>query len=119
MPVPLRTGAPLLFMNPLRGHYIATSRHKGRMPRQDYSRLDGHRSSLTTKAEVAELIERFLENRLTYQQEWNDFVECREPDAVVDSYRKRCYDLDALVNRPDPVDEDAVAQLRGILLELR
>ncbi|PYV76347.1 MAG: hypothetical protein DMG96_14360 [Acidobacteria bacterium] len=69
-----------------------------------------------TKAEVAELIERFLENRLTYQQEWNDFVECREPDAVVDSYRKRRYDLDPLVNRPDPVDEDAVAQLRGILL---
>ena len=72
-----------------------------------------------TKAEAAELIERFLENRLTHQQEWNDFVECREPDAVVDSYRKRCYDLDPLVNRPDPVDEDAVAQLRGILFELR
>ena len=43
-------------------------------------------------------------------------MECREPDAVVDSYRKRRYDLDPLVNRPDPVDEDAVAQLRGILL---
>jgi len=71
------------------------------------------------KVEVAELIERFLENRLTYPQEWNDFVECREPDPIVDSYRRRCYDLDPLVNLPDPADEDAVAQLRAILLELR
>lgn len=72
-----------------------------------------------TKSEVADLIERFMDNRLTYPQEWNDFVEHREPDPVVEAYRKRCYDLDPLVNRPDPVDQDAVAQLRGILEELR
>lgn len=72
-----------------------------------------------TKSEVAELVERFLENRLTYPQEWNDFVERSQSDPVVEAYRKRCYDLDPLVNRPDPVDEDAMAQLRGILKELR
>jgi hypothetical protein len=72
-----------------------------------------------TQSEVAELIERFLENRLAYPQEWNDFVEHRERDPVVEAYRKRCYDLDPLVNRPDPVDEDALAQLRSILQELR
>ena len=72
-----------------------------------------------TKSEVAKLIERFVENRLTYPQEWNDFVERRQRDPVVESYRKRCYDLDPLVNRPDPIDEDAVAELRSILQELR
>lgn len=72
-----------------------------------------------TKTEVAELIERFLENRPIYPQEWNDFVECHESDPVVEEYRKRCYDLDPLVNCPDPVDDDALTHLRGILHELR
>ena len=72
-----------------------------------------------TKSEVAELIERFLENRLAYPQEWNDFVERHEPDPFVEAYRKRCYELDPLVNCPDPVDQDALSQLRGILQELR
>lgn len=37
----------------------------------------------------------------------------------MDVYRRRCYNLDPLVDRPDPVDEDAIAELRGILHELR
>jgi len=72
-----------------------------------------------TRADVADLIERFLQNRLAYPQEWNDFVECSQSDPAIEAYRRRCYDLDPLVNRPDPVDEDAIANLRGILHELR
>ena len=72
-----------------------------------------------TEWEIAELIERFLEGRLTYPQEWNDFVERRELDPIIEAYRQRCYDLDPLVNRPEPVDEDAVGKLRRILQELR
>ena len=72
-----------------------------------------------TRADVADLIERFLQNRLAYPQEWNDFVESSQSDPAIEAYRRRCYDLDPLVNRPDPVDEDAIANLRGILHELR
>jgi hypothetical protein len=72
-----------------------------------------------TRVEVADLIHRFLENRPAYPQEWNDFVECSQVDPTIEAYRKRCYTLDPLVNRPDPVDENAVAELRGILHELR
>jgi hypothetical protein len=73
----------------------------------------------STRTDVANLIERFLQNRLAYPQEWNDFVERRQGDPIIDAYRRRCYDLDPLVNRPDPVDEDAIAELHGIVRELR
>ena len=72
-----------------------------------------------TRAQVTELIERFLENRLAYPQEWNDFVECSQHDSIMEAYRKRCYDLDPLVNCPEPVDENAMNELRRILHELR
>ncbi len=72
-----------------------------------------------TKAEIADLIERFLGDRLAYPQEWNDFVECPQSDEAVEVYRKRCYELDPLVNRPAPIDEVAVAELRGIVDKLR
>jgi hypothetical protein len=78
-----------------------------------------HVSRNRTRVEVAELIERFLENRPAYPQEWNDFVECRQRDPTMEAYRRRCYNLDPLVNRPEPVDENAIAELRGILCELR
>ena len=69
--------------------------------------------------EVAHLIERFLENKSLYSQEWNDFVDTSQDDQVVNGYRKRCYELDPLVNRPDEPDPKAVAELRGIINELR
>jgi hypothetical protein len=72
-----------------------------------------------TKTEVADLIERFLNNRLSYPQEWNDFVECRQKDSDVEVYRKKCYDLDPLVNCPDPADQDAITELRLMAEELR
>lgn len=72
-----------------------------------------------TKTEAADLIERFLKNRLSYPQEWNDFVECRQKDPDVEVYRKKCYNLDPLVNCPDPVDQDAIAELRLMAQELR
>jgi len=72
-----------------------------------------------TKEEVADLIERFLDNRLAYPQEWNDFVDCGERDPDVELYRKRCNQLDPLVNCPDPVDQEAVTELRLMVEELR
>ena len=72
-----------------------------------------------TRSEVADLIERFLENRSSYPQEWNDFVECSEGDPYIEEYRRKCYDLDSLVNRSDHVDEDAVSELRCVVEALR
>jgi len=46
-----------------------------------------------TRSEVADLIVRFIENRSSYPQEWNDFVECRHSDPAVEHVRKRCHDL--------------------------
>jgi hypothetical protein len=76
-------------------------------------------SRRATKAEVADLIERFLEKRLMYPQEWNDFVECSQKDPKVEVYRKRCYALDPYVNCPPPVDEDEISNLRAMVQELR
>lgn len=71
-----------------------------------------------TKTEVADLIERFLDNRENYPQEWNDFAESSDPDPTIDAYRKKCYDL-LTVNSHEPADEDAVRELRRIIEELR
>lgn len=64
------------------------------------------------------MIDRFLENRLAYPQEWNDFVERSQKDPDVEVYRKKCYELDPLVNCPDPVDQDALTELRLLAKEL-
>jgi hypothetical protein len=72
-----------------------------------------------TAGEVADIIERFLNDSSLYPQEWNDFVDCRHPDPKIDSYRQRCDMLDPLVNSPEPQDPDAIAELRSIVTELR
>jgi hypothetical protein len=72
-----------------------------------------------TSQEVAQLIERFLENTSLYPQEWNDFVEGSQRDKELDFYRKRCYDLDPLVNRAGQPDPEAVAELRSMMDVLR
>ena len=69
--------------------------------------------------EIADIVERFLNCTSLYPQEWNDFVECTHKDAHLDSYRKRCYELDPLVNCPDPQDAKALADLRVIVQDLR
>jgi hypothetical protein len=69
--------------------------------------------------EVAQLIERFLEERSLYPQEWNDFVDTSQDDSVIDNYRRQCYELDPLVNCPGVQDPDAVARLKGIIERLR
>src|SRR5271163_364896 len=72
-----------------------------------------------TVEEAAQVIERFLEGRQSYPQEWNDFAENRQTDVDVEPFRKRCYDLDPLVNSHHPQDEDAITQLRAIVVEMR
>ncbi len=72
-----------------------------------------------TAEEIAGIIERFLMGNNRYPQEWNDFVECRQSDEGLEKYRKRCDELDPLVNRPEPIDSDAIAELRSIVDELR
>jgi hypothetical protein len=71
------------------------------------------------REEAAQLIERFLESRSRYPQEWNDFVDTRQQDGVIDDYRRQCYELDPLVNRPGVPDPEAVARLKGIIQRLR
>ena len=78
-----------------------------------------YRRKARTAAEIADLIERFLNGASLYPQEWNDFVECKHPDRVLDSYRRRCDELDPLVNCPDPQDAKALAELRAMVDELR
>ena len=47
-----------------------------------------------SKREMADLIERFLEGRLAYPREWNDFVDCSQQSSEMDGYRSTCYELD-------------------------
>jgi hypothetical protein len=72
-----------------------------------------------TRHEVADLIERFLEDKSLYPQEWNDFVDSSQRDKKVDVCRKRCYELDPLVNRSGPPDPNAIAELRNLIKQLR
>jgi hypothetical protein len=72
-----------------------------------------------TAEEIAGIIERFLNQNSPYSQEWNDFVECREPDSRLDAFRKRCDELDPLVNCPAPQDAKAIAELRSMVGQLR
>jgi hypothetical protein len=72
-----------------------------------------------TATEIADLIERFVNGKSLYPQEWNDFVESRHPDGKLDLYRKRCDELDPQVNCPDPQDAKALAELRRMVDELR
>jgi len=72
-----------------------------------------------TEDQMASINERFLDNTSLYPQEWNDFVECALEDKKLDKFRKQCDELDPLVNRPGPPDEDAIRELRKIAIELR
>jgi hypothetical protein len=76
-------------------------------------------SRAKTQSEIADLIERFLQNRSLYPQEWNDSVDCTQQDPAMDEYRRKCYELDPLVNRPQPVDEAAILELRELVERLR
>jgi hypothetical protein len=69
--------------------------------------------------EIADIVERFLNGTSLYPQEWHEFIARTHDDALLDSYRKRCYELDPLVNRPDSRDARALADLRGLVQELR
>ena len=73
-----------------------------------------------SREEVADLIERFLEGRSLYPQEWGDFVECRQQNSEIDKIRKRLdVELDPLVNCPGEQDPKAIAELKAIVAELR
>jgi len=72
-----------------------------------------------SRAQVAELIDRFLNGESRYPQEWNDFVECSQRSAEIERYRQICYELDPLVNRPEPIDPEGLAKLKSLALELR
>ena len=69
--------------------------------------------------EIADIVERFLNGNSLYPQEWNDFVECRQPDPKLDSYRKKCGALDPQVNSHEPQDLDAISELRSMVAELK
>jgi hypothetical protein len=67
---------------------------------------------------MSQLIERFLGGSSLYPQEWNDFVESPQHDQKMDVYRKRCNELDPLVNRPGDQDAEAVLELRSMIRTL-
>jgi len=69
--------------------------------------------------EAADLIERFLNGSELYPQEWNDFVEGRRVEGRVEPFRRRCSEIDPLVNRPASPDLDALEELKKIASALR
>jgi hypothetical protein len=70
-------------------------------------------------AQAADLIARFLSGKELYPQEWNDFVDGLAVDVRVEPYRKRCDQLDPLVNRLGHPDVEAVGEIREIITTLR
>ncbi len=82
-------------------------------------RLDAVGRRISSFADLAELIERFLDGQSRYPQEWNDFVEVSLRDETAERYRERCHELDPLVNCPGEQDQNAVSELRQMVRELR
>jgi hypothetical protein len=72
-----------------------------------------------TPLEMADVIERFLDERSLHPAEWVEFSEVSQHDKMLDFYRKRCDQLDPFVNRPGEMDPTAVAELRSMVDELR
>lgn len=68
-------------------------------------------------AEIASLVERFLNGTSLYPAEWHDFVERRHPDLKLDSYRQRCADLTRQIESSEAPDPRIA--LQGIVDELR
>jgi len=77
------------------------------------------KNRMRTPQEMADIIERFLDGKSRYPQEWNGFVEVSQWNKNTDKFRKRCDELDPLVNRPGDQDAEAVSELRSIIKELR
>ena len=71
------------------------------------------------RQEAAGVIERFLEGRSLYPQEWNDFVDTPQEDSVIETCRQQCYGLDPLLNRPGTPDSSALNDLKRALERLR
>lgn len=69
--------------------------------------------------DAAEVIERFLQNKSSYPQEWNDFVDTPQRRPEVETIRRRCYELDPQVNRPGNSSPAALAELESIMAALR
>ena len=79
-----------------------------------------------TAGEIADLIERFLSNQLTYPQEWNDFTDCSQQDPCLDALRKQCEMVSAQfepghesLDSREARDTDATEQLKSIAVRLR
>jgi len=72
-----------------------------------------------TPLEIADLIQRFLDEKSLYPEEWVEFAETPQRDKNLDAYRKRCDQLDPFVNRPGEMDSEAVAELQSLFDELR
>ena len=87
--------------------------------RQKRERLGPHWSGDISCAQMADLIQRFLEDKPTHGQEWNDFVDTPQHDWRMDAYRRCCYELDPLVNSPGQQDQVALAVLRILVASLR
>jgi hypothetical protein len=68
---------------------------------------------------VGHIIERFLNNSPRYPQEWNDFVDTAQRSPNSERLRRRCYDLDPLVNVPGQGDGTALAELRMMAASAR
>jgi len=72
-----------------------------------------------TPLEMADVVERFLDEKSLYPEEWVEFAETPQHDKIIDVNRKRCDQLDPLVNRPGDMDPTAVAELREMIDVLR
>jgi hypothetical protein len=74
---------------------------------------------ILTTLEVANLIERFLNSKEEYPQEWNDFIEAGRVEQRAERFKRRCYELDPFVNTPEVPNENALAELKEMVRSLR
>ncbi len=80
---------------------------------------EAYRRKAKNPAEIADIVQRFLDGTSVYPDEWNDFIKRENPNVRLDSYRRRCLDLDPFVNRTAQPDPKTQAELRKMVEELR
>jgi len=68
--------------------------------------------SVNTLSDMVELIDRFIDGRVRYPLEWDDFVSWNNENQAIEVYRDRIATLEPLFFSKDPVDRSkAIADL--------
>jgi hypothetical protein len=76
------------------------------------TRFHIHESGVTSRQALVELIDRFIDGKLRYELEWDDFVSWEHDQPTIETVRSKIADMEPLFFAEDPdARKRAVAHL--------